>query len=232
MIKEILNHLRLKLIWHRFDVDERLLLKKLRLKGSVIYDIGAYKGNLTKLFLKKTGKNGTVICFEPNPSTYQLIKNRFKKNPRIKILKTALGKRDKKGRFFYSNGLEALTSKYDPSRVQPVRIRKLLTFECRVRKLDNLKASPIPNLIKVDVEGMEFEVILGAKKLIKRHKPDLLLEIHHTSLKDPEQRKNINQSLDLLKELKYKLYWTHQKKRVSEFKIGHVFCSTRANPFV
>lgn len=226
MIKEILKYLRLKLIWYRFGVGEGLFLKKLKLKGGVVYDVGAYKGNLTKLFLKKTGKDGAVICFEPNPKSYMLLKNRFKKDPRVKILKVALGEQDKKGRFFYSNRFEALTSKYDPSQVQLVKIRKLLMFECRVRKLDSIKSLPIPDLIKIDVESMEFEVILGAKKLVKRYKPDLLLEIHHISLEDPGQRRSKRECLNLLKKIGYKLYWVDQKKYAPDFRMGHIYCST------
>jgi hypothetical protein len=36
-----------------------------------------------------------------------------------------------------------------------------------------------PSLLKMDVEGSEFDVLTGAKETINRCRPDLLIELHH-----------------------------------------------------
>jgi FkbM family methyltransferase len=38
---------------------------------------------------------------------------------------------------------------------------------------------PIPNLVKIDVEGGEFEVLRGSEQLFTRHQPLLVAEVHH-----------------------------------------------------
>lgn len=43
---------------------------------------------------------------------------------------------------------------------------------------------PVVDWIKVDVEGMELEVLKGAERTIQKTKPNLLVELHH--FKDPE----------------------------------------------
>jgi len=45
-----------------------------------------------------------------------------------------------------------------------------------VRSLDSMDV-PVPGLIKIDVEGMEIEVLRGAVNLIKKHKPLLYVEV-------------------------------------------------------
>jgi len=35
-----------------------------------------------------------------------------------------------------------------------------------------------PDLLKIDVEGYEYEVLLGAKRLLEQRKPPICLELH------------------------------------------------------
>ena len=66
-------------------------------------------------------------------------------------------------------------------------------------RLDDFLDIPRLNLLKVDVEGMEYEVISGSKKLISKHKPFLYIENDGT-----EKAKD---SIELVKSLDYKAYW-------------------------
>ena len=50
-----------------------------------------------------------------------------------------------------------------------------------VKKLDDLNLQNI-GFIKIDAEGSEQEVLKGAKKLIKKYKPTLLIEIEERYL--------------------------------------------------
>ena len=41
------------------------------------------------------------------------------------------------------------------------------------------KGGPIPRLVKVDVEGGEYDVLCGAEHLFATHRPLLVAEVHH-----------------------------------------------------
>ena len=56
------------------------------------------------------------------------------------------------------------------------RYRKETSTMVQTVRLDDVYTG-VPSIMKVDVEGHEFEVLLGAENTIKRHKPALYVEI-------------------------------------------------------
>ena len=55
----------------------------------------------------------------------------------------------------------------------------MLTEEINLDKLDNLLkfSSQKRIILKIDVEGFEYEVLKGARNFIKRNNPDIFIEI-------------------------------------------------------
>jgi DNA-binding NarL/FixJ family response regulator len=52
-------------------------------------------------------------------------------------------------------------------------------ISCEAVSLDAVSASgAAPDLIKIDVEGAEMKVLEGARSLLTRHKPVLIVEVH------------------------------------------------------
>ena len=64
--------------------------------------------------------------------------------------------------------------------------------------------SPPPHLIKIDVEGGEGEVLLGAASLLRAHRPTLIVEVHH-----PQGDEQIR---SLLADLRYATDWNIPKE--------------------
>jgi len=60
-------------------------------------------------------------------------------------------------------------------------------FDLQITSLDDevARLGVVPDLIKIDVEGFEYEVLLGARRLLREHKPPICLELHLNQL---EQR--------------------------------------------
>ena len=63
-------------------------------------------------------------------------------------------------------------------------------YQYKLEKLDNLKIKLKTSFVKIDVEGHDYEVLLGMKKFIKKNLPVILVEYN---------RNNFNKILLLLK---------------------------------
>ena len=76
------------------------------------------------------------------------------------------------------------------------------------------------DFIKFDVEGMEFEALLGCKHLIANHHPDMLVSMYHKSedlYKLPALVKNLHQGYSLhLRRLPYIPAWDLNMYAISE----------------
>jgi FkbM family methyltransferase len=66
--------------------------------------------------------------------------------------------------------------------------------------LDNLSEITNTSYIHLDVEGMEYDVLIGAEKLIKTFKPIIAYEVHLSEIQ------NVNKILALLKSWDYDIY--------------------------
>ena len=75
------------------------------------------------------------------------------------------------------------------------------------KKLDEILNKKKITFIKIDVEGHEKEVIEGSRKIIKKFKPTLLVEIEerHTRVK-------VTETLEYINNLGYKSYYYYKGK--------------------
>lgn len=140
-------------------------------KGSLVLDVGANIGNHTVYFSKVLGLS--VIAFEPNPRAQRLLKENVRINEvadLVEIHDVALGREDG----------EANIQDNDPNNLGRASVNTSTALDpantVQVRRLDDIVANRRPALIKIDVEGMEPEVLRGAEGVIRRHTPLLLIE--------------------------------------------------------
>lgn len=162
--------------------QEQIALKALLAVGATFYDIGANVGFFTVIASRIVGPAGKIFCFEPLPENYRQIRHNAMLNDfkNIKIVDTALGNLDGEARFWTSAG---------PTWGKLVSTGKVpdqLTGEIDVpvRRLDRVVAEsslPPPDVIKIDVEGAEVDVLLGATETLRHHMPRLLIELHGTN---------------------------------------------------
>ncbi len=134
-------------------------------KNSAFLDIGANIGNHS-LFLAANGIK--VYAFEANKELCEITQKSIELNKlsnNVKIYNYGLSDREELGEFTHldtSNlGGNALT---------------LGKGDIQCKRLDDFKFEEKIGVIKIDVEGMEEKVLLGAKETIKKNRPLIYIE--------------------------------------------------------
>lgn len=146
-------------------------------KGMTVIDVGAHIGYYSLYFAKCVGPTGRVFSFEPVPENLALLSKNIQLNKIrwIEAFPNAVYSCTKDISF-------AVPSESENSGEGSLSLdrggRKILVHAV---SLDSFCSSldVLPNLIKLDVEGAELEVLLGAKNTIDRCRPKLLIELHH-----------------------------------------------------
>lgn len=131
-------------------------------------DCGAADGDTVKEFIRRWPVFEGITAFEPDRDNYgKLLELRLSGDDNILPINAAISD--------FSGELEFLeTGDYS------AHIGTSGTWvECC--KLDTVIFSTPPTYIKMDIEGAEIEAILGARKLLKDHKPVLAICAYHTS---------------------------------------------------
>lgn len=154
----------------------------------VVVDVGANIGLITVPLAQKAAH---VHSFEPQPRMHELLLENVEQNDlnNVSVHQLALGA------VFGKAGLPSID--YDkPDNFGGVPL--VPGSDIKVATLDSFNLDAC-NLIKIDVEGMEADVLAGAKETIKRHHPLLYVE---------------NDRLDrsvalitLISNLGYEMYW-------------------------
>ena len=140
-------------------------------EDDIVVDIGTYIG-LHTIELSKLAKH--VISFEPQPLVSACVKKTLNameiKN--VDHYHMALGN---------ETGWTYIHTNNDgDASIRGIRDKKFTqSFKCKIDKLDNIVKEKI-KLIKIDVEGSEFEVLAGAIELIEEHKPIIIIETFKT----------------------------------------------------
>jgi FkbM family methyltransferase len=166
---------------HERDEIERLpeLLKGVEL----FVDVGASLGQYT-FFANKILKNGKILCLEPDPLRFRRLQEltlqwaRSSTN-QINPIQAAAAEGDGKVRFFVTN---ANTSgglfEHDLADPDLRHSTEWTEIEVDCISLDNLLKDSTPDFVKIDVEGAEYRVVLGAREILKQGKCRFLVEIH------------------------------------------------------
>ncbi len=147
-------------LWYKSSerLDDVHLIKSILNTGDIYIDIGCNIGDLALAAYKKVGVGGEVIAIEPHPRTYKYLRSNIKINSaNIVALNKAVGD---------SEGIAYITDKKSDDQnsisseggipVDIVRLDDLFNEKNRIK------------LIKIDVEGYEYQVILGGIETLKK----------------------------------------------------------------
>lgn len=205
--------------------EEAKYIKK-NYQFNISVDIGSNTGHFTNMLSKISNK---VYSFEPINYLFKSQKYLFK-NSNVTNFNCALGSKKQRRKFY-------IPINNDPE--SSIIAKKNSTIiNVDVNKGDDLLKKKI-DFIKIDVEGFELDVLIGLKKIIKKSRPLLLIEI------EKRHNRNYLKVFKLLKNTGYKIYYLDknefilksllykninyffkkkQNKRVSKNYVNNFFC--------
>lgn len=171
------------------------LMENLKSKKT-FFDIGAHIGLVSiPAAFNMNQVDSKIIAFEPSDKNHKHLKNHIKANnlsKKIKLYKNLIGEKNCKKNFYFSKDESPLNSiikvkqieKYNSQSINQISI----DYFCR-------KSGLFPDIIKIDVEGAELNVLIGAKETIQKYKPTIYLSVHPSHLIelgfDLDQLKNL-----------------------------------------
>ena len=156
-------------------------LESLISEGDVMMDIGANVGTITLPMAKKIGPKGYVLALEAHAMFFYTLCGNLSLNELTHVQVFNRSAADKTGSMFYFPKFDF--SKNDS--FSDVRLAGLLNSKDEFGHIFDNPVTAIavddlgiatPNLIKIDVNGMEPVVLNGMRKTIKRANPILYIE--------------------------------------------------------
>ncbi|MDR1471862.1 MAG: FkbM family methyltransferase [Synergistaceae bacterium] len=146
--------------------------------NEIVCDCGAYVGDTMEEYVKRgvgIGSSTKIYAFEPNPPLCTKMRHRLARlqmewelpDDQIEIIMGGVGA---------TSGIE----RFDMMQGEAVRTEDGgNAFE--VHAIDDFFADrPKPTLIKADIEGMETDMLYGAKQTIRENKPKLAICLYHS----------------------------------------------------
>ena len=179
-----------------------------------IIDIGANDGMSYKTIRNFLKKN-KIISFEPVNYNFKKLVKLKKKDKNFKIYKFGLSNKNSSNKklfipFFKKYAItqfagidkDGVIKRLEKSLYISNLLKKIKInfYKIKTKKIDDYKfCTPF---IKIDIEGHEYECILGAKKTIKKYSPTIMVEY---------DRKICNKIFKLLKKMNYQKYFFDKK---------------------
>ena len=190
----------------QYEPNELHALTEQIRQGMCVFDVGANAGVFTLVAAKLVGDGGIVHAFEPSPRDRErLLANvRLNRQSNVRVHAEALGGAAGKailavagaehpghntiGGFAYSDDAAAYSVEVDVTTLDEIVAREGLN------RLD---------ILKIDVEGAETAVLLGAKAALGRFRPIILVEAQDASLR--QAGSSVSELLGLLRAQDYEI---------------------------
>jgi FkbM family methyltransferase len=159
-------------------------------EDDLFLDVGANRGQ-SILSLKRMRPDAEVVSFEPDPAMFRWLQARFGQRAGVRLVNVGLGAEAARRtlhtpcyRGFAYDGLATFSAEtarrylssdtlygFDPAKLTVVEA------ECETRTLDSFELKP--TFIKIDVEGLEHEVLAGGAFTLIANEPVLMVERFH-----------------------------------------------------
>jgi FkbM family methyltransferase len=167
--------------------------------GDVVWDVGANMGLFTFAAAGVAGPTGHVFALEPDVEMARLLRRSARLNPAsapVEVISCAVSESVSLARF--NIAMRSRTSNYlegfgmsQTGGIRETETVLKVTLDWLADKI------PMPDVVKIDVEGAELDVLRGAIGMLKAKRPVVLLEL---------TRRNWDEESRIFRDLGYALY--------------------------
>ena len=173
--------------------------------GDVCLDIGANIGAITIALADKVGATGKVVALEPGPEFFRRLQWNINANPeisaRVYLHNLGAANENTKLKWQKSTNAPGTATTYahgmDPN-ASTIDVPVVRLDDCgSIQKLSRV------DFVKIDVDGIELDILKGAANMLARHKPIIYVE---TNMWNDELTKTAAEMEALLLQLGYSLY--------------------------
>lgn len=195
-----------------YETDNYQFLKTHLKPGMQVIDIGAHIGLFSVCSSQLVGPTGKVICFEPTPGTYNILKQTLHLNhcTNVMAIQAAVSAQEGKTIFYVSN-TEGCN---DNSLIKNKSEKDLNHFEVDLVSIDGIvrKYNLSPALVKVDAEGAELDVLKGLDHTMITQRPMIILGLHPAFI--AMKGDSLKQIWDIIKKNRYRV--VYEEKEMDE----------------
>lgn len=165
-------------VYYRGIFEEQIFnkLRELLKPGMVVVDAGANIGLHTLVSSHLVGTEGRVISIEPQSDVRAILLGNIKRNDltNVTVFDCALGERTGEGTIFKINPTNNGQSTLALNENEKAIGEEHIVIKPLDELLETAQVSRV-DLLKIDVEGSEFEVLKGSQKVIDQNPPTYIL---------------------------------------------------------
>lgn len=177
-------------------------------EGSVYVDVGSNIGLHAMYAAGFVGRSGKIIAIEPNKEVMRLLKTNMEINgflDRTVFVPKAVSNYSGEAEFFV----------YDEHAGMSGFMKSHTDFETNVKSekvcVDTL-SSIVPartqvDLLKIDVEGFEYNVLLGGEEILNQENITVIFEWVPRDIIERSCKEAMDKTLELMREKGFRLYW-------------------------
>jgi FkbM family methyltransferase len=167
-----------------YEPGSLLVLERLLHPGDTFLDVGAHAGIFTLVGSRAVGDEGRVLSFEPSHRERERLEAHVALNALRNVTVVAAAVTDRQGDVSLRmadaehGGLNTLGGRfaYDDVPTSEVATVPAVTLDGFCRDIDRI------GLIKLDIEGAEYAALCGARDVLQRCRPAVILEMFTVAL--------------------------------------------------
>jgi FkbM family methyltransferase len=155
-----------------------LIINELK-QDMICVDLGSNIGYYAVIESNLIGETGKIFAIEPSPVNFPILKSNLENQKKNNFLafNIAIGDKNEEMEFIISSKSNWSKIRMNNEKINPedkvikIPVKTLDSFvnENNITKID---------ILRMDVEGFEYNILLGANKILEKFKPKIFVEIH------------------------------------------------------